>query len=81
MNEALETYDVQKPYRKTSKVFVCYGKHVLTCWSQIAGILGAKKTSDLIPLCHPLALTKVDVSCKLSAENEGHRVLIECEAR
>jgi len=31
----------------------------------IAGIQAAKKTSDLIPLCHPLALTKIDVEIKL----------------
>ena len=48
--------------------------------AQVAGILGAKKTSDLIPLCHPLALTKVDVRCRLSGD-ETHRVVIECEAR
>ncbi len=30
--------------------------------ARIAGIQGAKKTSDLIPLCHPLALTRVAVS-------------------
>jgi len=29
--------------------------------ARIAGIMAAKKTSDLIPLCHPLALTKVGV--------------------
>ena len=29
--------------------------------ARIAGIMAAKKTSDLIPLCHPLALTDVDV--------------------
>jgi cyclic pyranopterin phosphate synthase len=29
--------------------------------ARIAGIQGAKKTSDLIPLCHPLALTRVAV--------------------
>jgi cyclic pyranopterin phosphate synthase len=29
--------------------------------AKIAGILGAKKTSDLIPLCHPLALSHIDV--------------------
>lgn len=29
--------------------------------AQIAGIMGAKKTSDLIPMCHPLALTGVDI--------------------
>jgi cyclic pyranopterin phosphate synthase len=30
--------------------------------AQLAGIMGAKKTPDLIPLCHPLALTAVDVT-------------------
>jgi len=30
--------------------------------ARIAGIQGAKRTSDLIPLCHPLALTRVSVS-------------------
>lgn len=30
--------------------------------ARIAGIMAAKKTSDLIPLCHPLAITAVDVS-------------------
>ena len=30
--------------------------------AQVAGIMGAKKTSDLIPMCHPLALTHVDIS-------------------
>ena len=29
--------------------------------AQLAGIMAAKRTSDLIPLCHPLALTHVDV--------------------
>ena len=29
--------------------------------ARIAGIMGAKKTADLIPLCHPLALTHVDI--------------------
>jgi cyclic pyranopterin phosphate synthase len=30
--------------------------------AQLAGIMAAKKTSDLIPLCHPLPLTHIDVS-------------------
>lgn len=29
--------------------------------AQVAGIMAAKKTSDLIPMCHPLPLTKVDI--------------------
>jgi cyclic pyranopterin phosphate synthase len=30
--------------------------------ARLAGIMGAKRTADLIPLCHPLALTAVDIS-------------------
>jgi cyclic pyranopterin monophosphate synthase len=29
--------------------------------ARIAGIMAAKKTSDLVPLCHPLALTRVNI--------------------
>jgi len=43
--------------------------------ARIAGIMAAKKTSDLIPLCHPLALTKVEVN--ITAEIESNRVRIE----
>ena len=43
--------------------------------ARIAGIMAAKKTSDLIPLCHPLALTKVEVN--IIAEIEYNRVRIE----
>lgn len=42
--------------------------------ARIAGIQAAKKTSDLIPLCHPLMLTKVEV--ELVAEPEHNRVRI-----
>ena len=34
--------------------------------SEIAGIMGGKKTSELIPLCHPLNITKIDVKAKLT---------------
>ena len=47
--------------------------------AKLAGIMGAKKTSDLIPLCHPLALTKVDVQCKLD-EYES-RIEVICQAK
>jgi cyclic pyranopterin phosphate synthase len=33
--------------------------------AKIAGILAAKKTSDLIPLCHPLPLTNVEIEAKI----------------
>ncbi|MBH0188876.1 MAG: cyclic pyranopterin monophosphate synthase MoaC, partial [Nitrospira sp.] len=30
--------------------------------AQVAGVMGAKKTPDLIPMCHPILLTSVDIS-------------------
>ncbi len=34
--------------------------------AEVAGIQAAKRTSDLIPLCHPLPITKIDVKCTLT---------------
>ncbi|MDQ1230405.1 cyclic pyranopterin monophosphate synthase MoaC [Sphingomonas sp. SORGH_AS_0879] len=36
--------------------------------ARVAGIMAAKKTSDLIPLCHPLPLSKVEIDLVLDAE-------------
>jgi cyclic pyranopterin monophosphate synthase len=41
--------------------------------ARVAGILAAKRTSELIPLCHPLALSHVDVDVALEAE--GARIV------
>jgi cyclic pyranopterin phosphate synthase len=45
--------------------------------ARIAAIMGAKRTSDLVPLCHPLALTKVSVEF----ETDRERSLIRCTAQ
>jgi cyclic pyranopterin phosphate synthase len=42
--------------------------------ARIAGIMAAKKTHDLIPLCHPLALTKISVDIEPDAALPGLRV-------
>ena len=58
--------------------------------ARLAGIMGAKKTSDLIPLCHPIGLTRValefevltaesTVVCKATAETVG-QTGVEMEA-
>ena len=39
--------------------------------AQIAGIMAAKRTSDLIPLCHPLPLSKIDVDLALDDSLPG----------
>lgn len=44
----------------------------------LAGIMAAKKTSDLIPLCHPLPLNKVSIDIQI---NEQREVVIDCTAR
>ncbi len=55
---------------------ICAGTHkkgdVLGI-SRVAGIMAAKKTSDLIPLCHPIGLTRVDIEFQTDrVENEIH---------
>ena len=47
--------------------------------ARLAGIMGAKRTSDLIPLCHPLGLSKVSVD--LSPDEDGARINIEATAK
>jgi len=42
--------------------------------SQMAGIIGAKHTSDLIPLCHPVILRGVDVVLTLDASSHSVRI-------
>lgn len=44
--------------------------------ARLAGIMGAKRTADLIPLCHPLPLTHVDVQATV----EDFGVLLQSEA-
>ncbi|CAM1636340.1 MULTISPECIES: cyclic pyranopterin monophosphate synthase MoaC [Bartonella] len=42
--------------------------------ARIAGIMGAKKTSELIPLCHPLMLTKIAVDITADHDLPGYQV-------
>ena len=49
--------------------------------ARIAGIQAAKKTADLIPLCHPLAITKVTVDFKLAARHIDVEVLVKVEGK
>lgn len=43
--------------------------------AQLAGIMGAKKTPELIPLCHPLPITKVSLDLELDDTLPGVRIL------
>ena len=49
--------------------------------AQLAGIMAAKKTPDLIPLCHPLALNSVDVKLTLDAKRNAVDVEATCKLK
>ena len=51
--------------------------------ARIAGIQAAKRTSELIPMCHPLSLTLIDVDCLLDPALPGVRIesRVRCEAK
>ncbi|MGH8611218.1 MAG: cyclic pyranopterin monophosphate synthase MoaC [Gammaproteobacteria bacterium] len=55
----------------------CHKKGDVLAVARIAGIMAAKKTAELIPLCHPLTLTRVEVS--LEPREDGPA--IHCLAR
>jgi cyclic pyranopterin phosphate synthase len=49
--------------------------------AQLAGIMAAKRTSDLIPLCHPLPLTHVDVTLSVAAADVEILATVETTAQ
>lgn len=55
---------------------------VLTA-AQLAGIMAAKRASDLIPLCHPLPLSHISVDCELDAQLPGVRITatVRCQGK
>ena len=49
--------------------------------AEVAGIMAAKRTSELIPLCHPLLLNKIAVSCKVNEEASCVEIEASVEVR
>lgn len=49
--------------------------------AQLAGIMGAKKTPDLIPLCHPLNLSSVDVALSCDAARGAIDITATCKLK
>jgi len=49
------------------------------CVARVAGIAAAKKTSELIPMCHPLAITSANI--EFSIDNKRNRVVIESRVK
>ena len=66
INMAPETYDIISEGRAK--------KGDVLSVARLAGIMGAKKTPDLIPLCHPLPVTKVAVDLTLDPELPGVQI-------
>lgn len=56
---------------------VCKGAVVAT--AELAGVMAAKRTADLIPQCHPLAIAKVDVVIRMDETAPGF--IVEAEVR
>ncbi len=52
-------------------------KGAVVTTAELAGIMGAKRTADLIPLCHPLGLDKVAVTVTPDDSLPGFRILAE----
>jgi cyclic pyranopterin phosphate synthase len=47
--------------------------------AQVAGIMGAKQTAHLIPMCHPLMLTSVDIS--FESDEQNSQIFIQCQVK
>ena len=47
--------------------------------AQLAGVMGAKRTAELIPLCHPLPLSAVEVTLRLDAERPAVDIAATCK--
>jgi molybdenum cofactor biosynthesis protein MoaC len=74
-------YDAKPTELERSKEKARAKGDVLTV-AQLAGIMAAKRTADLIPLCHPLALSHVAVTLTPEAPSatHGHMPSVLCEA-
>lgn len=48
--------------------------------AQVAGVMGAKKTPDLIPMCHPLLITSVNIGFEIHRETNDQSAAIEITA-
>lgn len=54
------------------------GKGDVLSVAELAGIMGAKRTSDLVPLCHPLPLSAVSLSLRVDEAACAVRIRAEC---
>lgn len=57
------------------------GKGDVLAVARLAGIMAAKRTPDLIPLCHPLALTKVSLDLTILEERPAVEITATCKLK
>ena len=53
----------------------------IACWAIVAGVMAAKRTHELIPLCHPLALTSVAVDLAVDARRNAVDITATCKLK
>ena len=66
---------------ETARVLRALPKGDALATAQVAGIMAAKRTADLIPLCHPLPLTAVDVELTVGERQVTIRTIAETTAQ
>jgi cyclic pyranopterin phosphate synthase len=67
--------------RPETLALITEGKHKkgdVFAVARVAGIMAAKRTSDLIPLCHPLLLTRVEVTLKALTDESSIYITATC---
>lgn len=69
--------DIAERLRQTGQV----AKGSVLETARIAGIMAAKRTADLIPMCHPLVLDSIDISAELVGARVWFVVSVACEGK
>ena len=88
MVDISEKKDTERTARARSSIFVIeeiyikvmekeIAKGDVLAVAQVAGIMAAKKTSDWIPMCHPLQLKGIDISFDWNLANHNYELIIE----
>lgn len=76
-----EGWIVMQPATLERIVAGCHAKGDVLGVARLAGIMGAKRTAELIPLCHPLALTRIVVDLEPQPERNAVRCQATVETR
>ena len=91
MVDVTDKEETERTAVATGKIYVCKQiidaindgtnkKGNVLATARVAGIMGAKRTSELIPMCHPLMLTKVDIDFEI-CDSETPCIICTCTAK